>query len=141
VAGIANDMEQRQDQECRSKLRFIKFRLKCVKNTTIKNALGNLSTWPAHLSPEELGRINSALDYRQWYIMAEVNVLRDELGLHSYPDCDEIHVESHRSQGFECCDPGKENNNIGMDDDEEESVMLYSEGNFIGPDPQFPHLR
>ena len=40
------------------------------------------------LSPEELCRISSALDYRQ-YIMAQANVLRDEFGL-SYADCEDV---------------------------------------------------
>ncbi len=64
-----------------------------AKNHSLHSSIRKLLKG-TQFSPEELGRISSALDYRQWYIMAEANVLRDELGLHSYPDCEDVDPSS-----------------------------------------------
>ena len=55
-------------------------------------------------SPEELGLIDAALDYRQWHIMAEANVLRDELGLQLHGDCEDFDpsVRNFPSGIFQC---------------------------------------
>ncbi len=49
--------------------------------------------------PEALMVISRSLDYRQWQIMAQANLLRDELGL-SCPDCEEVDPQGPMQPGM-----------------------------------------